>query len=173
MLSEFFNIVSELKKTPRRGWKEKVGISQPESVADHSYGVAVMAMIFSDLAAMDTVKILKMALLHDLAESITGDYMPGEISKENKQMVENQAMSEILGKLPPKLAKTYQAIWDEYSKCHSEESVLLHEVDKLEMAVQAAKYFGEGMPREKLEEFIISSRKEIKRTDLKSVLDTI
>jgi len=35
MLFDFFYIASELKKTPRKGWKEKIGIVHPESVADH------------------------------------------------------------------------------------------------------------------------------------------
>lgn len=173
MLSEFFNIVSELKKTPRRGWKEKAGIEKPESVADHSYGVALMAMVFSDLRNLDTGKVLMMALLHDLAESITGDFIPGEISKENKRTVEAQAMSEILSKLPPDLASKYSSVWEEYLEGTSKESVLVHEIDKLEMAVQAAKYFGEGFSKEKLQEFVESSRKEIKTKELRAVLDTI
>ena len=173
MLSKFFNIASELKKTPRRGWKEKVGIQNPESVADHAYGVALMAMVFSDIGHMDAGKIMKMALLHDLAESITGDFMPNEISKENKRIVETQAMSEILSNLPPELATKYSSLWDEYLEGTSKESALVHEIDKLEMAVQAAKYFGEGFSKEKLLEFIESSRKEIKSKELLAVLDAI
>ena len=104
MLFDFFYIVSELKKTPRKGWKDKVGIEHPESVADHSYSAAVMAMVFSDLKKLDTKKILKMALLHDLSESITGDFTPEEISKNNKKEIEDQTMKEILSKLPPEIS---------------------------------------------------------------------
>jgi putative hydrolase of HD superfamily len=71
MLFDFFNIVAELKKIPRKGWKEKLGLENPESVADHSYLTAVMSMIISDLNGLNTQKVLKMSLLHDLAESIT------------------------------------------------------------------------------------------------------
>ncbi len=125
MLFDFFYIVSELKKVPRKGWKEKVGIKDPESVADHSYGTAVMAMIFSDNAGnLDTERIVKMALLHDLAESITGDFIPGEIQKENKKTVETQAMEEILSKLPPHLLDKYHSLWKEYVDCTSKEVCL-------------------------------------------------
>ena len=85
MLFDFFYIVLELKKTPRKGWKEKIDVLHPESVADHSFSAAVMAMIFSDLKKLDTEKMLKMALLHDLSESITGDFTPEEVSKNNKK----------------------------------------------------------------------------------------
>ena len=174
MLFDFFYIVSELKKVQRKGWHNKVGITHPESVADHSYGAAIMAMIFSDNGGnLDTERIIKMALLHDLAESITGDFIPGEIQKENKKIAENQAMDEILSKLPPTLLHKYRSIWNEYVDCTSKESVLLHEIDRLEMAVQAAKYFGEGFQKDKLQEFIESARREIKSKELLEVLDEI
>ena len=104
MLFDFFYLTTELKRVLRKGWKSKVGIEHPESVADHTYSTALMAMVFSDIHGLDTEKILKMALLHDLAESITGDFMPEEISKENKETAENEAIKEILAKLPNDIA---------------------------------------------------------------------
>lgn len=143
-MSEFFYIVSELKKTQRKGWKEKVGIQNPESVADHSYGVAMMAMVFADIGNLNTEKVLAMALLHDLAESITGDFTPDEISKENKRTIEDQTMTDILSKLPSNLEDKYGSLWKEYLMGESKESILLHEVDKLEMAMQLPNILGRG-----------------------------
>lgn len=173
MLFDFFYLASELKRVPRTGWKNKVGIEHPESVADHSYGTALMAMIFSDIHNLDTEKILKMALLHDLAESITGDFMPGEISTENKRTAENEAMQEILAKLPENIVIKYQSIWNEYTRADTAESVLLHDIDKLEMAIQAMKYSSEGFSNEKLGLFIDSAKKEIKSKELLDILDTL
>src|SRR5438445_13443732 len=116
MLSDFFFIVSQLKKVPRKGWKQKVGIEHPESVADHSYGTAMLAMVCSDIIGVKTEKILKMALLHDLTESITGDLMPEEISKQNKKTAEIDAMEKILSKLPSKLAYEYTQVCNEYKQ---------------------------------------------------------
>jgi putative hydrolases of HD superfamily len=173
MLFDFFYTISELKKVPRRGWKEKVGIERPESVADHSYGVAVLAMLFSDHKNLDTEKILKMALLHDLPESITGDFTPNEISKETKKVIENEAMEDLLSKLPSNVALQYRELWREYENGNTEEASLLHDIDRLEMAIQAAKYFSEGFPKEKLLEFVESARKEIKSKEFLEILDTI
>lgn len=173
MLTEFFNIILELKKTQRKGWKEKAGIQHPESVADHTYGVSVLAMVFADKYGMNSEKLLKMALLHDLAESVTGDFLPHEISKESKHLVESQSLTEILSHLPPSLSENYRVIWEEYEECKSRESLLIHDLDKLEMALQAAKYAGEGIPQERLQEFIDSSRKEITSKELLAILDTI
>jgi putative hydrolase of HD superfamily len=173
MLFDFFNIVSELKKIPRKGWKEKLGLQNPESVADHSYITAIMAMTISDLRRFDTHKILKMVLLHDLAESITGDLMPEEISKKDKAELETQTISDIFAKLPTNLADDYSKIWHEYQEGKSKESDLVHEVDRLEMALQARKYRLEGALNDKLETFFLSARKDIKSKDILEILDEI
>jgi putative hydrolase of HD superfamily len=173
MLFDFFYIVSELKKIPRRGWKEKIGITRPESVADHSFSVAIMAMVFSDLQKLDTQKMLKMALLHDLSESITGDFIPEEISKMSKKEIENQTINEILSMLPSEISNGYTRIWDEFQEGTSKESVLMHEIDRLEMAIQALKYNAEGHPKEKLAQFFESARRDIKSKEILEILDEI
>lgn len=173
MLFDFFYLATELKRVPRKGWKNKVGIEHPESVADHTYGTALMAMVFSDARNLDTEKILKMALIHDLAESVIGDFMPEEISKENKKTAENEAIKEILAKLPEDIANRYSDTWNEYMQASTKESVLLHEIDKFEMAIQAIKYSSEGFSNEKLGMFIDSAKKEIRSKELLDILDTL
>lgn len=171
MLLDFFNIVADLKKIRRKGWKEKIGLTSPESVADHSYNTAVMAMVLADLKELDTEKILKMALLHDLAESVIGDFTPQEISKKNKTELENKAMSDILSRLPLTLANNYSKIWKEYQEQNSKESILVHEIDRLEMALQAYKYRTDGYPKDKLETFFAAARKDIKSKEVLEILD--
>ena len=158
---------------PREGWKKKVGIEHPESVADHSYVTAIMSMVFSDTVGLNTEKILKMALLHDMAESITGDFTPEDISKENKKIVENEVMGEILSKLPSKLGDEYKTIWTEYVQENSKEASLMHEIDRFEMAIQAVKYSSEGFSKEILKTFVESARKEMKTKELLNILDAI
>ncbi len=173
MLIDFFYIVAELKKIPRKGWTEKAGILKPESVADHSFSAAVMSMVLSDLQKLDTKKILKMALLHDLAESITGDFTPGEISKKNKIEIENKTIHEIFSKLPIELSKEYETIWNDFQEGISKESVLMHEIDRLEMAIQARKYNSEGHSTYDLSIFFESARKNIKNKEVLEILDQI
>lgn len=73
MILDFFKTAANLKKIQRKGWIDKLSISDPESVADHSYSMAIMGMIISDLENHNFEKIIKMILLHDLAESEIGD----------------------------------------------------------------------------------------------------
>tara|TARA_B000000460_G_C21431796_1_gene355518 strand:- start:283 stop:810 length:528 start_codon:yes stop_codon:yes gene_type:complete len=170
MIENFIEKVLELKNVPRQGWKEKLEMNNPESVADHSYSTTVMSMIFSDLAGLNNEKIIRMALLHDLAESIIGDITPNSTTKNEKIIKENLAMKQILKNLPNKIAKRYFEIWNEYQKNSSEESKLLHDIDKLEMALQAKFYQNKGISKEKLETFFNTAMKEIKNKNLRNVL---
>ena len=170
MIEGFFQKVLELKNVPRQGWKEKVGISNPESVAEHSYSTSVMSMIISDLEGLNSEKIIKMALLHDLAESVIGDITPDQITKNEKINKENLAMKQILKNLPNKIAEPYFEIWNEYQENSSQEAKLIHDIDKLEMAFQAKFYQNNGISKEKLQTFFNTAKKKIKNKNLRNIL---
>ncbi len=161
MILDFFYISANLKKILRQGWIDKLSINNPESVADHSFSMAIMGMIFSDLENYNTEKILKIILLHDLAESITGDMTPKQISKKEKTILENNTMKKILNNLPELLQKQYSVLWDEYQLNNSEEAKIVHQLDRLEMALQAKIYSNEGHSKEKLDSFFNSAKNEI------------
>ena len=114
-----------------------------------------------------------MSLLHDLAESIIGDLTPEQISKQKKESLENEAMEKILSVLPKKLREEYYKIWNDYISKNSKESSLLHEIDKLEMALQAKKYSELEKSKEKLKPFFDSAKKEIKNKQLVEFLSEI
>ena len=172
MISNFFFQIANLKNIPRTGWKTKLHISNPESVADHSYMMTVMAMIMSDIKNLNTEKIIKMSLLHDWAESKIGDFMPDEIAPDKKIALEENAMNEILGILPNPVKDDYSTIWNEYQDMVSSESKLVHEIDKLEMALQAKIYEKDTDP-EKIKLFVTSAVEQVLDNDLKKILSEI
>lgn len=169
---DFLKSAIALKNVLRQGWIEKLSIEDPESVADHSYSMAVMGMIISDLENFNTEKILKMILLHDLAESKVGDYTPEKISYEKKTELENTAFSEIVEKLPVDIKLEYLQIWQEYQEKKSSESKFVHQIDKLEMALQAKSYQQKGHSKE-IESFFESAKKEITDPKLKELFRQI
>jgi len=173
LLEDFFKIILDLKNVQRKGWIDKIGIKDPESVADHSFSMTLMSMIVSELHGLDTNKIVKMSLLHDLSEANVGDFIPGEISKTKKLELENDAMRKILTELPNELIKNYQDVWDEFLIGKSEESIFVHEMDKLEMAFQAKQYMDEGNSKEKIQPFIDSANNEIKNKNLKEIMNKL
>ena len=148
-------------------------MDNPESVADHSYSMAIMSMVISDLENYNSEKMMKMVLLHDLAESKIGDYTPEQISNEKKHSLENNAFNEIIKNLPDLIKSQYLEIWQEYQENNSAESKIVHQIDRLEMALQAKIYEKEGHSKEKLESFFESAGIEITNPKLKEIFTNI
>lgn len=173
MILDFFKTAANLKKIPRQGWIDKVSLESPESVADHSYSMAMIGMVISDLENYNSEKILKMILLHDLAESKIGDYTPKQLDKEKKNKLENNAFNEIIKNLPDLIKSQYLQIWQEYQENNSPESKIVHQIDKLEMALQAKIYEKDGYSQEKLEVFFESAKTDITDPKLKELFTKI
>lgn len=140
-LIDFIAEAGRLKKLPRTGWVES-GVPDPESVADHSFRVALIALVLADERGLDSLKAVRMALLHDLAEAETGDLTPSqkEADPERFRRAEDAAMVKLLGKLPEAIRGAYRAAWVEFSEASTEEARLVRDADKLEMLMQASEY---------------------------------
>jgi 5'-deoxynucleotidase len=156
-LSSFLHSVVKLKSVKRAGWVSKVKIQSAESVADHTFSMCAMAMLLSDIVGLDTHKVMKMVILHDLAESIVGDYMPGDIDAKQKIAEEKEAMGSILADLPTVIRSEYEKIWLDYLENVTEIAKFVHRMDKLEMALQANQYSKQGYNSELLIQFFNSA----------------
>ena len=172
-LLDFFKNASNLKNISRQGWIDELSIKHPESVADHSYSMAIMAMIISDLDNYNSEKILKMVLLHDLAESKIGDFTPNKISKNEKEKLENNAFNEIIEQLPNSIKSEYDKIWKEYQNNSSLEAQIVHQIDKLEVALQAKIYQKSGLSKEDITTFLETAKSDITHPKLKDILNQI
>jgi putative hydrolase of HD superfamily len=132
-----------LKRIHRTGWAMR-GVPQIESVAEHSFGVVLVALALADSLEgqmLDREKILTMALLHDLAEVDLTD-LPASaiplISREVKSRAEAATMRDLLAPLPG--AARLLALWQEFEDSTSPEGCLVRDADKLEMMVQCLRY---------------------------------
>jgi putative hydrolases of HD superfamily len=157
-LSPFFHSVLKLKSVRRAGWVSKVNVKDAESVADHTFSMCAMAMLLSDMLGLDTQKAMKMVILHDLAESMVGDYMPGDVSANQKLAKEKRAMKSILSGLPRKARIEYEKIWLEYLQNKTAVARFVHRIDKLEMALQANQYASQGYAGKLLAPFFESAK---------------
>ena len=135
---EFLLTAGRLKSIPRTGWLDS-GVENPESVADHSYRTALAAMILSDNMGLDTCKVMRIALLHDLAEAETGDITPQRKKPDHREL-ENTTMKRILKDFSRDQREKYWETWQEYQNGSSPEACLVHEADKIEMLLQAYEY---------------------------------
>ncbi|HKP76817.1 MAG TPA: HD domain-containing protein, partial [Longimicrobiaceae bacterium] len=138
-LLRFFHLAGRLKETPRAGWALR-GIGAPESVAEHSHRVALLALVLSPRAdpPLDVARCVAMALVHDLAEASVGDITPYDgIDAAEKRRREDEAMRELAA-----LAGDggLLELWREYDAASSPEARFVKELDKLETVLQAWEY---------------------------------
>ena len=118
-----------LKDVLRQGWVN-AGVEQPESVAAHSWGMAVLALKLCP-QHLDLTRVLTMCLVHDLPEVVVGDLTPSD-DRSTKAEDERAAMVN--------LAPEWVEIFDEYEAQSTEEAVFVRSLDKLDMALQANVY---------------------------------
>jgi putative hydrolases of HD superfamily len=130
-----------LKLLPRVGWLQR-GQRDPESIAEHSFAVAALALLVGDtMPEIERGRLLAIALLHDIAEALIGD-LPASarrlLGAPAKHAAERKAMIELFGDL--QRGEEYLALWDEYSRAASPEARLVKALDRLEMLAQALAY---------------------------------
>lgn len=160
-----------LKRTPRAGWVE-VGIYQPESVADHTFRTAILCMLYADMEGLDPLKLLRMALIHDLPEALIGDLTPSKKTPETKEK-EDIAINQILNLLPERERETYITVWEEYSEGKTREAQAMRQLEKMEMALQAKEYEKAGLANKSLERFIKSVEEATLWPELGRLLSSI
>lgn len=133
----FLKIAEKLKQVRRYNATDTM--KNKESTADHSWKVALMAMILADGLKEDLnlLKAIKIALVHDLVEAIAGDVdyrliHTGLITKEEKTAAEAKAMKEIKASLPQKIGQEIEDLWLEYEKMETPEARYIKAIDKIE-----------------------------------------
>ena len=125
-----------LKHVPREGWKLR-GLSDVESVAAHSWGVAWLVLLYlPDNLCLE--RALRYAVIHDLAESTVGDITPHDgISREEKHLREEHALRELFAQLNrPDLLQS----WLDYEAQADPEAQFVRQLDRLDMGLQAIQY---------------------------------
>jgi len=170
-LIDFIIEAGRLKRLRRTGWVES-GVPNPESVADHSFRVALIALVLADEKGLDSLKAVRMALLHDLAEAETGDLTPRQkgVDPEAFSLAEDATMDKLLKKIPDAIKGTYRAAWHEYSEASTDEARLVRDADKLDMIIQAFEYQAEVGDHSKLMRFCHA---EINGEEAKAIRDAV
>ncbi|HET9015913.1 MAG TPA: HD domain-containing protein [Thermomicrobiaceae bacterium] len=160
-LLDVLGYAEELKRLRRQGWVDR-GVAAPESVADHSYRLALLVLLLAGEAGVDPARALTLALVHDLPEAIAGDATPfdralaapdvdraalfrsrPDYSAEAdrvKHDAEADAIRRIAARLPEPLRALVVDAWEEYEADATAAARLVHQADKLETWLQALEY---------------------------------
>ncbi len=137
-------LAARLKALRRTGWVER-GVRDPETVASHSYAVALISILIAEVRGLDVAEVARMALLHDLPEAILGDLTPEMKARDpGWEEREEEAVERVLGMLPGEVAERWRRSWRRLKEGGLPEARLVKAVDKLEMGLQAALYSREA-----------------------------
>ena len=131
----FLRASERLKTVSRSAW---TSAGQPESVAEHSWRLCLMAMLLYGRAAdVDLLRLLKICLIHDLGEALSGDVpAPAQTGLPGKAAQERADLLQLLESLPPALRQEILELWDAYEAADTREAILAKGLDKLETILQ-------------------------------------
>lgn len=168
---KFCHLLENLKTTKRTGWLQ-LGIKNPESIADHIFRVAVLTLFLAP-KNFNRDHAVKIALIHDLAEAITGDpikYPGGKKVKNFTQIAkkEREALINLLGLTDQ---QEFISLYDEYVATKTPEARIVKQIDKLERAIQAQEYAEKYNIDPK--EFYTSAESIITDPNLKKILESL
>jgi len=132
---DFLQAAEQLKDTLRSG---STRLGRPESTAEHSWRLALMLLVFErDLKGLDFLKLLKLSLIHDLGEAISGDVpAPLQSPGDDRQARERRDFQMLCAPLPQDIADHLLTLWDDYAAAESPEARLAKAFDKLETMLQ-------------------------------------
>jgi putative hydrolase of HD superfamily len=154
----FVEAVARLKREKRKGWVER-GVRNAESVAEHCFVLAVMALVLARKLGLDECRAVKLAIVHDLPEALAGDTVTRireelqDVPNREKHAREEKALGELCGMLDRENAEELRALWLEFEERKSKEARLVYELDRLEAIFQALEYERKGNFRVSLQEF--------------------
>lgn len=137
----FYIICNRLKNTIRTGWIDwNVKRDRLENVAEHIYSTQMLAIAMKSEYEydIDIMKVIYMLAIHELGETVIGDLTLFQISKEEKEIIEHEAVSKILDGLVDK--EYIKELFLEFDSHKTKESIFAYQCDKLECDLQSKLY---------------------------------
>lgn len=143
-IAKYFYEIGHLKHQKRSGWW-RMGVRDPETVAEHSYRAAVIGYVLANMEGANPEKTACICLFHDTAETRIGDlhWVTKQYIRDTKE-AEKAVVNDQTSQLPQSLANRIQALIEEYEERSTSEGQLAHEADLLECLLQAREYEMQG-----------------------------
>ena len=142
----YLHEMGHLKRIRRAGW-QLLGIQQPESVAEHSFRVAVVGIMLASMEGADVGRTAAMCAIHDGHETRIGD-VPSVGRAYITSAVPEAINAHQTAAMPDVMAKVFQDLVVEFEAAETLESRVARDADKIETLLQAAEYAAQGYDTE-------------------------
>ena len=132
---DFLRHAERLKDTTRTAFTSE---GRQETVAAHTWRLCLMALVLQNqFPGIDFARLIKMCIIHDLGEAISGD-IPAihQDPEDGKSDMEREDLLKLLKPLSHELRSEIVELWDEYEAASSDEAKLAKALDKLETILQ-------------------------------------
>ncbi len=127
----FLDEANRLKDTLRSG---RTPQGRQESTAEHSWRLCLLAILLAgELKDVDLLRLLKICIVHDLGEAISGD-VPATKQRAGDDRAERERadLITLCAPLPEDLRSEIVSLWDEYAQAASPEAIMAKGLDKIE-----------------------------------------
>lgn len=138
-LLEFLKEIDKYKIVERQIYVP--GRENKETDAEHSWHMAMFLWLFADdlPKGLDLLKMLKMAMMHDLPEIYAGDtFAFDEEGRKTKKERENRAAEKLFAQLPDDLKKEFTELFHEFEECRTPEAKTVVAFDKIHAAFEVS-----------------------------------
>jgi putative hydrolase of HD superfamily len=164
-MKDIFNFllkIGKLKEIKRKGIMF-YGVKNPETTAEHTFRMTVMAWVLGEKKGLNIERVIKISLIHDFCEAYVGDITPynGVLPKDKKERDEfvrkwprfsekekkeryakkfkreKEALEKLTKNLPKKLKKEIMSLWLDYERGLSREGRFVAQVDRAENLLEA------------------------------------
>lgn len=140
--------IGHLKRTGRTGWS-LLGVSNPESVAEHSHRTAAIAYMLAAASGANADRAASLAVFHDLAEARTMDI--ASVGKRYLHKVDDvDVVAHQVAGVNDEISERLLGLIREYVAQETEEAKIAHDADKLECLAQAMEYSEQGYSQSEL-----------------------
>ncbi len=139
--------------------------SRRENDAEHSWHLALMAMLLEEYAGeagVDIGRVIKMVIIHDLVEIYAGDtFAYDEVGNASKAQRENEAADKLFGSLPEEQGKELRKLWEEFDAMETKDAAFAGGLDRLQPLLNNYMTKGASWTRDQVDSSKVFKRVEI------------
>ncbi|MBS3813481.1 MAG: HD domain-containing protein [Candidatus Bipolaricaulota bacterium] len=170
-LTKLFFELGQLKRSPRSGWL-RLGIEEPETVAEHSFRTAAIGFFLAILEGADPYRSAAFCLFHDIGESRTGDldwlaqrYSPGD------DYISTEVLEDQIESLPEDLHNEISDLMKGTQEENGDLLLIARDADLMDLLIQSLEYLASG--RDLAEKWFVNTVPLLKTESAKGIAENL